>query len=41
VNIELSLGAGDTAYGLLSLMCIELWCRQFVDRPVAQLAECA
>ncbi len=24
-------GRADNAYGLLSLMCIELWCRQFVD----------
>jgi asparagine synthase (glutamine-hydrolysing) len=38
---DFQAGRADTAYGLLSLMCIELWCRQFVDRPVAQLAECA
>jgi asparagine synthase (glutamine-hydrolysing) len=28
---ENDTGRGDHAYGLLSLMCIELWCRQFVD----------
>ena len=24
-------GRSDNAYSLLSVMCIELWCRQFVD----------
>jgi asparagine synthase (glutamine-hydrolysing) len=28
---EFDSGRGDHAYGLLSLMCIELWCRRYVD----------
>jgi asparagine synthase (glutamine-hydrolysing) len=27
------VGRADHAYTLLSLMCVELWCRQFVDCP--------
>lgn len=29
------LGKIDASYTLLSLMCIELWCRRFVDHPIA------
>lgn len=33
--IELDrMGRVDAAYTIFSLMCIELWCRMFVDRPV-------
>jgi asparagine synthase (glutamine-hydrolysing) len=28
-------GRRDAAYTLLSLLCIEIWCRQFVDQPIA------
>lgn len=28
------IGKVDAAYTILSLMCIELWCRQFIDKPV-------
>ena len=26
-------GKVDASYTLLSLLCIEIWCRRFVDRP--------
>ncbi|MFM1989925.1 MAG: asparagine synthase [Pseudomonadota bacterium] len=29
---ELDAGTRDTAYTLFSMLCIELWCRRFVDR---------
>jgi asparagine synthase (glutamine-hydrolysing) len=29
---ELDSGTRDTAYTLFSMLCIELWCRRFVDR---------
>lgn len=29
--VDFDSGHADNAYSLLSLMCIELWCRQFVD----------
>lgn len=32
------LGRVDASYTLFSLMCIELWCRQFVDAPSPSLA---
>ena len=28
------LGKMDASYTLLSLMCIEIWCRRFIDEPV-------
>jgi asparagine synthase (glutamine-hydrolysing) len=31
---EEDAGRGDNAYTLLSLACIELWCRRFVDEPL-------
>ncbi|CAM8625098.1 AsnB Asparagine synthase (glutamine-hydrolyzing) [Burkholderiales bacterium] len=32
-------GKVDASYTLLSLMCIELWCRHFIDRPSAPVPE--
>jgi asparagine synthase (glutamine-hydrolysing) len=31
-----AVGRIDAAYTLFSLMAIEIWCRRFVDAPVAQ-----
>jgi asparagine synthase (glutamine-hydrolysing) len=33
------LGKVDASYTLLSLMCIELWCRHFIDRQGAPVPE--
>jgi asparagine synthase (glutamine-hydrolysing) len=33
------LGKVDASYTLLSLMCIELWCRHFIDHPGAPVPE--
>ena len=30
-------GQLDASYTLLSLACIEIWCRRFIDRPGPQL----
>ena len=35
------LGKVDASYTLLSLMCIELWCRHFIDHPGAPVPEFA
>jgi asparagine synthase (glutamine-hydrolysing) len=32
-------GKVDASYSLLSLMCIELWCRHFIDHPGAPVPE--
>ncbi len=29
--VEFEAGLGDRSYSLFSLMCIEIWCRQFID----------
>ena len=29
-----ALGKVDASYTLLSLLCIEIWCRRFIDRPL-------
>jgi asparagine synthase (glutamine-hydrolysing) len=28
----------DASYTIFSMMCIELWCRMFVDQPTPSLA---
>jgi asparagine synthase (glutamine-hydrolysing) len=28
------MGRADSAYTILSLLCVELWCRMFLDKPV-------
>ncbi|UXI66385.1 asparagine synthase (glutamine-hydrolyzing) [Tahibacter amnicola] len=38
---DLDQGRGDPAYVLLSLMCIEWWCRLFLDAPPTGLREAA
>jgi asparagine synthase (glutamine-hydrolysing) len=35
---ENEMGQSDYAYSILSLMCIELWCREFIDKDVANSA---
>ena len=32
-------GRVDGAYTILALMCVEIWCRQFVDAPAPRPAE--
>ncbi len=34
-----NVGDVDAAYTLLSLLCIEIWCRQFIDNPFGQNAD--
>ena len=29
--VDFEAGLGDRSYSIFSLMCIEMWCRQFVD----------
>jgi len=29
------VGKLDASYTLLSLLCVELWCRRFIDQPSA------
>jgi asparagine synthase (glutamine-hydrolysing) len=35
--LENESGRADTAYSVFSLMCIELWCKKFVDRGAEKL----
>lgn len=31
-------GKSDYSYSIFSLLCIEMWCRQFIDSPVPEIA---